>query len=96
MSASVSEMMRFVRSEKERERRDFFETWLQNHFKTDNLDTIEIFLLEEEATGKKPSSKHLDELVLVRAEYLWCMNEPLEKIRRLGCADANQLTEGKC
>ena len=96
MSASVSEMMRFVRSEKERERRDFFETWLQNHFKIDDIDTLETFLLEEEAIEKKPDSKHVDELALVRAEYLWCMNEPLEKIRRLGCADANQLTEGKC
>ena len=95
MSASVSEMMRFVRSEIECERRDFFETWLQNHFKIGDIDTIEIFLLEEEATEKKPDSKRSNELALVRAEYLWCMNEPLEKIRRLGCADANQLAEGK-
>ena len=96
MSASVSEMMRFVRSAKERERRDFFEPWLQNHFKIDDLDTIEIFLLEEETIEKTPNSKRSDELALVRAEYLWCMNEPLEKIRRLGCADANPLTAGKC
>ena len=91
MNVSILAMMTFARSGSQAERREFFVTWLKDHFQIAELDTIEKHLQAEEKKGT-----HSDELGLVRAEYLWCINEPLEKIRRLGCADANQLTEGKC
>ena len=91
MNISVLAMMTFARFGSQEERRDFFVTWLKDHFQTAELDKIEKHLLAEEKKGT-----HSHELSLVRAEYLWCINEPLEKIRRLGCVDANQLTAGKC